>query len=845
MRIITYDFEVFAYDWLVVFKDKETGQYTIIHNDNEAIKMVLDDDCIYVGFNSKHYDSYIMKAVAYGYSPEEVKQVNDFIIGGGQGWQCPMLDGVYLNFNNVDIKDDMQMGLSLKAIEGHLGMSVKESTVPFDLDRPLTQEELEETIFYCKHDVDTTEQLIDIRKDYLKNKVQIGRLAGVADAKAMGMTNAKLTAAMLNASKKPHDDERKYTYPEKLKREYIPQEVFDFFDLMYDESLSDKEVFSGKLEFKIGECPGVVGYGGIHAAIPNYFFEEHDNRVIKNKDVASYYPHLMTLCGYTSRNIPSAQTFENVLDTRMKAKASGDKATANALKLVVNTTYGALLNQYNDLYDPLMGRSVCITGQLFLMELAQHLYKDIPGLKIVQLNTDGIMVECDTTDLKLLDEICNEWQTRTGFELEEDSVVRIAQKDVNNYVEVQPDGKAKAKGGYLVKGVSTAGAFNINNSCCIVATALKEYFVNGTPVEETINECNDVFQFQIVAKAGAKYKEAYHLVDGEKQPVQKVNRVYATADERYGKLFKVKAEDDSTAKIEMLPEHCIIDNDNHLTINDVDKTFYIEMANKRINDFKGIKPEKKKGGHKKMATTTKKTEETTNLNVYQKLIGAREQFLNSDIQKTGKNMHLSFKYFELDDIVPTATRIFATYGLIGLVNFTADTATMNIVNTENPEESITFIAPFNQIEPIVSSTGAKATNEMQALGSSITYMRRYLYMMALDICESDSIDANIGKPSGGSAPAATPAPQAEKKAPATPQQRQEVKQELTKPSENASALQIKGLKNVLKKLKDADPSKEELIAKIAVETEGFTVISKTDCESIIEKITAMLEEGAE
>jgi len=845
MRLVTYDCEVFSHDWLVVFKDKETGQYTIIHNDNDSLKERIDDETIYVGFNSKHYDTYIIKAICCGFSPQEVKQVNDFIIGGGQGWQCPMLDGVYLNFNNVDIKDDMQMGLSLKAIEGHLGMSVKESTVPFDLDRPLTQEELEETIFYCKHDVDTTERLIDIRKDYLKNKVQIGRLAGVADAKAMGMTNAKLTAAMLNASKKPHDDERRYTYPEKLKREYIPQEVFDFFDLMYDESLSDKEVFSGKLEFKIGECPGVVGYGGIHAAIPNYFFEEHDNRVIKNKDVASYYPHLMTLCGYTSRNIPSAQTFENVLDTRMKAKASGDKATANALKLVVNTTYGALLNQYNDLYDPLMGRSVCITGQLFLMELAQHLYKDIPGLKIVQLNTDGIMVECDTTDLKLLDEICDEWQARTGFELEEDSVVRIAQKDVNNYVEVQPDGKAKAKGGYLVKGVSTVGAFNINNSCCIVATALKEYFVNGTPVEETINGCNDVFQFQIVAKAGAKYKEAYHLVDGEKQPVQKVNRVYATADERYGKLFKVKAEDDSTAKIESLPEHCIIDNDNHLTINDVDKTFYIEMANKRINDFKGIKPEKKKGGHKKMATTTKKTEETTNLNVYQKLIGAREQFLNSDVQKTGKNMHLSFKYFELDDIVPTATRIFSNMGIIGIVNFTADTATMNIVNTENPEEMISFVAPFNQIEPIVSNTGAKATNEMQALGSSITYMRRYLYMMALDICESDSIDANIGKPSGGSAPAATPAPQAEKKAPATPQQRQEVKQELTKPSENASALQIKGLKAVLKKLKDADPSKEELVAKIAVETEGFTVISKTDCESIIEKITAMLEGGAE
>lgn len=837
MRLITYDCEVFAYDWLVVLKDKETGTYTCIWNDNEALRMALSDDCIYVGFNSKHYDQFIVKAIAADFTPQEIKKVNDFIIGGGQGWDCPLLKDFYFAFSNVDIKDDMQMGLSLKAIEGHLGMSVQESTVPFDIDRPLTQAEREETVFYCKHDVDTTEKLIDIRKDYLKNKVQIGRLAGLTDVKAMGMTNAKLTAAMLKASKKPHDDERKYVYPEKLKREYIPPEVFAFFDKMYDPSISDKELFGGKLEFQIGECPGVVGYGGIHAAIPNYFFEEKGSRVIRNKDVASYYPHLMTLCGYTSRNIPSAEVFENVLETRMRAKASGDKATANALKLVVNTTYGALLNKYNDLFDPLMGRSVCITGQLFLMELAQHLYKDIPGLKIVQLNTDGIMVECDKSDLDKLNEICDEWQSRTGFELEEDSVVKIAQKDVNNYVEVQPSGKSKAKGGYLVKGISTVGAFNINNSCCIVATALKEYFVNGIPVEETINGCNDIFQFQIVAKAGAKYREAYHIVDGVKEPVQKVNRVYATADERYGKLFKVKAEDDSTAKIEMLPEHCIIDNDNHLSISDVDKTFYIEMAKKRVNDFMGIKPERKRRT-KKMATATKTTKETKDANVYQRLLTARAKFLEADVQKTGKNMHLSFKYFELDDIVPSAIRIFNEVGLIPIVNFTSDTATMNIVNTDNPEDSVAFVAPFNQIAPIVSNAGKQATNEMQALGSSITYMRRYLYMMALDICESDSIDANLGK---GENSAAAEAP----KAPATPQQRQAVKQDLTAKDGNATALQIKGLKAVLKKLKEADPSKEEMIAKIAVETQGFTVISKADCEALINRINEMLEGGQE
>ena len=141
MRLIVYDCEVFKEDWIVVFKDHETGQYTVVHNDNEALKACINEDCIYIGFNSKHYDQFIIKAIWLGCSPQEIKELNDFIIGGGQGWDYPLMKQYYFSFNNVDIKDDMQMGLSLKAIEGHLGLSVQESTVPFDIDRPLTEDE--------------------------------------------------------------------------------------------------------------------------------------------------------------------------------------------------------------------------------------------------------------------------------------------------------------------------------------------------------------------------------------------------------------------------------------------------------------------------------------------------------------------------------------------------------------------------------------------------------------------------------------------------------------------------------------------------------------------------------
>ena len=832
MRWYTYDTEVFNHDFIVVFKDKETGTHYVFHNDNLGVKEFISDEAIYCGFNTKHYDQFIIKAICAGFSPEEVKQVNDWIISGGQGWECPFLQDIYFRFNNVDIMDDMQMGLSLKAIEGHLGMSIEETEVDFNLDRPLTKEELALTIKYCKHDVDATEKVTDIRKNYLNNKVYLGGLKSIEPTKALAMTNAKLTAAYLDARREiEFNDEREYKYPDNLRREYIPQEVFDFFNQLYDDGISDDDLFKSKLNITVGGCPVTLGFGGIHGAIPFHQEEEVNGRLIRNYDVASYYPHLMVYYGYTSRNIPNPQIYADMLEQRMKAKKAGDKSTANALKLVANTTYGAMLNKYNDLYDPLMGRSVCITGQLFLLELSQHLIAECSTLRIVQLNTDGIMVSFDENEYDKVLAITKEWEQRTRFELEEDRIKRIVQKDVNNYVEIPYEGEPKIKGGYLVRGIAPAGAFNINNNATIVAKAIVDYFTKGTEVETTIGECNDIFQFQLIAKAGAKYREAYHLVDGQPQAVQKVNRVYATSDERYGKLFKVKAENDATAKIEMLPEHCIIDNDNHLTIDAVDKTWYIELAKKRINDFLGIQKIKNKKEKNKMATsTTPKT-----MNVYEKLLKARATFLGANAKKSGKNMTLAFKYFELDDIVPIATKIFEEIGLISVVNFTADTAMLTIVNTENGYESIAFTAPM------VISEGNKAVTPVQALGATITYYRRYLYMIALDICEPDEIDS-IGATPSTTAPMTNSAPVVATTPTAPTTANTEENKPLTSGSGNASATQIRQLKDLLIKLKEKDPNKEELIAQIAVQTQGFTVISKADCETLVIKIGEMLKE---
>ncbi len=275
--IYVFDVEVFKHDWLIVFKNISTGEYTIIHNDNYAVKQFMTMDKLLVGFNNKHYDNYILKGILCGADNILLKEINDFILNGNMGFEHWFLKENQGYFNTFDIMDDIQQGLSLKAIEGHLGLNIEESSVSFDIDRPLTQKELEETIKYCKHDVDVTERLVKIRKPYLETKLALGRLEGIDDMKALYATNAKLTAMFLQAEPKEWNDERNYKYPDNLKTERIPKEVFAFFDRMHNPAVDDKELFNSKLKFQLQNCTCVVGFGGVHAALDNYIEESEEN----------------------------------------------------------------------------------------------------------------------------------------------------------------------------------------------------------------------------------------------------------------------------------------------------------------------------------------------------------------------------------------------------------------------------------------------------------------------------------------------------------------------------------------------------------------------------------------
>jgi len=230
-----------------------------------------------------------------------------------------------------------------------------------------------------------------------------------------------------------------------------------------------------------------------------------------------------------------------------------------------------------------------------------------------------------------------------------------------------------------------------------------------------------------------------------------------------------------------------------------------------------------------MATTEKK-------NILQKLAEARLRFLNEHIKKSGKNMKLEFTYFELKDIVPSATKIFADLGIASLVNFDSEEAKMELYNADNPEESpVIFTIPYKEAPVIVSNAGKEVTNPLQALGATITYLRRYLYMLTLDIVEDDETDANLGSES---AKEEKPAPA---KKPATTAERKQTKKKLTEEaSAPASAEQLAELKELSKFLVQKDPEKQrDFVQQVALKTKSYTAISAEACRQLIEHMTAM------
>lgn len=615
-----YDCEVTSHDTLMVFINYITKERVYFHNcDSQSLQNFIDiRNPILMGFNCNNYDKWILKCWLSGYTPEEIKEVSDFIIKGGKGWEAVQC---YMNIPIMwDLFNEINPRKSLKEIEGNLRLDITESTVDFNIRTQWTKEEFNEMLYYCTCDVEALFPLFDKLKNGYKSKYIIAKFGNIEPSYALSQTNANLTAILLKAERQTYDDNFKYTYPDCIDKSKIPKEALDYFDDIIEHNDLEYSPIAPELELK--DILFQIGIGGGHAFKKQgtYYYDRNKSKKrLCNWDFTSLYPNLVRLFGYSSRSQSNKDGYVDVLDTRMKAKKGlltndflspmglTNKDLNIGLKLPLNAYTGGLRAKFNKLYDNLQGFSICTTGQLIILQLIHDLEK-VPTVEMVSANTDAVMFEVDEKYKKQTDDIIHKLEQDTGLEMEEDNIVRIVMANVNNYCELVQIGKDDFTVNYkgtnfeadsIIKNLkliwnkdkktwetSFTDAVK-TNSMSIVGEALLRELLLDIPVEKTINECNDIFRFQIISHLGSTYEKCVQESPNGDIELQRNNRIYAGLKPS-GAIIKVKANGrrDSLAS---QPPNLIIDNANKLTINDINKEWYIEIAKQRVKDFLGIK----------------------------------------------------------------------------------------------------------------------------------------------------------------------------------------------------------------------------------------------------------------
>lgn len=601
MKFIYFDFEVFSNDWLVVLIEEDISSFKAEPGTAKLYKVVICNNPldmrryyelhkkdIWIGYNCNHYDQWILKGILCGIEPA---LMNDWIINQErQGWEYSN-ELRKFKLNCWDAYNPVSDGGGLKALESSLGLSIVESKISFAIQRKLKKGEMEEVEKYCTWDVLSTRIVFKERFDTYETDYGVVELIcedkGQLDLSLLSKSETQLTAIMLGAKKPsiPREDEFKFTLPDNIQIEKyraVPDWYLNPENRRYKVwSEEKKKDVKNQLLIDISGTPHVFGYGGVHGSLDCYSYVCADDEIIVCADFSSFYPSNLILYHNLSRNVKDPSKYKEIYQKRLKYKAEGNKK-ASSLKLVLNKASGGMKADTSDLYDPRMNNQMCVGCQLYLLDLAEHLEAgNFEGYKLLQSNTDAVYFKIKKAYKDAALKICEEFMERTGYILEFLECTRIYQKDVNNYLMVTADGHIKVKGAYVKEQTP------LSRDIPVVRNALVDYMVNGTPVEETVKQCNSLMDFMLTTKASKKYSGVLY---GDELLNERCNRVFASLrPEDQGKgIFKISCDTGKPNKFPNSPENCFIDNGD-IRSKEVpaylDKVFYIKMCVKRLKDF--------------------------------------------------------------------------------------------------------------------------------------------------------------------------------------------------------------------------------------------------------------------
>lgn len=552
-----YDVEIFKHNSLIVIKDINKKLIRAMWDRFDGLIHLIHGNVI-AGYNNYHYDDYILSRMLMGDRPEDLKKLNDKIIGNQQfsRYLHPCIDSLDV-FQQIDISFP-----SLKKIEGNMGRRILESEIPFDLDRPLTDAEKDTVLEYCSYDVDNTIDIFKMRDSYFTSKrILVERLG---NPKAQRWNTTTISANLL--LKKPLPKWAGIRVPEAI-MEMAPPQVREMWldkSKNWDKKISSITVqeFNNSITF---------GFGGLHG--------EHQTRKRAENvillDVTSMYPNIIILLDVLGAG---TEIYREILAERVRIKYT-NPYLSEALKTILNSVYGNLNNEHSLLYNPRALLSVVIYGQVALYELAKRLS---PVATIININTDGVAFTCDN-DAYL--EIWHEWEKDFRLNLERKDYRHWIQKDVNNYIAVKEDGSLTVKGGD-VKRYEKEYPFS-NNSLRIIDRAIVNQLLNDKdPIDTLTESLKEPELFQYILQAGSTYKGT---VDEQGREYQKVNRAFAI--KRGGVILQKKRMDGGLVMYPDAPKNMLVWNEDISELDPekfermIDLNHYYRIIKKKLEEW--------------------------------------------------------------------------------------------------------------------------------------------------------------------------------------------------------------------------------------------------------------------
>ena len=457
-----------------------------------------------ITFNGLNYDIPILTLAMKGADNELLKTANDHIITANlKPWAFYRhYKLTQPSWNHIDIQEVAPgVMVSLKMYGGRMHMP-RLQDLPYDPDMGLSLEQMTEVKSYCVNDLVTTDELFK----QIAERIELRRsMSYQYHTDLRSKSDAQVAEAVLKAELQRMSGKVIGKISVREKEFYYKKPDYISFKTPYLQNILEMVLRSpflaktngqtemteelAKTLITIGQSTYKFGIGGLHSQESCQAVVANDEFDIYDVDFTSYYPFIILVNELYPENIGRQflDVYRSLVERRLEAKRSGDKAVAESLKITINGTFGKLGSIYSPLYAPDLMIAVTITGQLTLLMLIERL--ELAGISIVSANTDGIVIKCPKGKRDEMRSIVAEFEKLTNYSTEEVQYKGIYSRDVNNYVAITTDGKAKTKGtfspGSLLK--------NPENDICKLAVI--EYLKSGKRWQETIRESTDIRQF--------------------------------------------------------------------------------------------------------------------------------------------------------------------------------------------------------------------------------------------------------------------------------------------------------------------------------------------------------------